>query len=271
VAQPFQLFSVSAAEAEANSEPIYTPLLKTDPIPDSDKGELTFLNGESESDEGKFLYNIKKRDHDYYAKSTKNITKVQELLDGHKHHILLYMHGFREDALCPTVLREVQFSRRGREVLVPVVWNTVHKDRTFKELISYGGDRTKCFTQVAPKLRDFLEMMLADQKKWQHKYSLMCHSMGNYILRIVAQLRGVHAEGHVDPRGDVFENVFMVAADVREDIFDDGLNDFDPNTYPTLAMAMRGPLSSLGSVKSNIDLSRAQAERIFQTSSSSNT
>jgi esterase/lipase superfamily enzyme len=131
------------------------------------------------------------------------------------------------------------------------VWNTVHKDRIVKELLLYNEDRTKCFTKVAPKLREFLDMMLKDQENWQHEYSLMlmCHSMGNYILRIVAQLRRVHAQGDIDPRGDVFENVFMVAADVREDIFDERLNDYDPKIYPTLEMM--GPLSSLGNVTSN--------------------
>jgi len=264
----FQLFSVSAAEAD--SEPIYTPLLitniKTDPIPDSKYGELTFVNGESESDEEKFLYNIKKRDRDYYAKSTKNITKVQELLDGHKHHILLYMHGFREDADCALQSCSKYNSQDEAErkyLVVPIVWNTVHNDRIVKELLYYNEDRTKCFTTVAPTLKVFLEKMLKDQENWEHEYSLMCHSMGNYILRIVAQILGVHAQGDVDPRKAVFENVFMVAADVREDIFDEGLNDFDPKIYPTLATATTGPLSSLGNIKSNIDFAWAWTDHFF--------
>lgn len=169
------------------------------------------------------------------------------------------MHGFREDANCALESCSRYNSQDEAErkyLVVPIVWNTVHKDRIVKELLLYNEDRTKCFTKVAPKLREFLDMMLKDQENWQHEYSLMCHSMGNYILRIVAQLRRVHAQGGIDPRGDVFENVFMVAADVREDIFDERLNDYDPKIYPTLEMM--GPLSSLGNVTSNIDLARAR-------------
>ncbi|KAK1746788.1 hypothetical protein QTG54_002132 [Skeletonema marinoi] len=241
--KPAQLPSFSAAAAEADSKPnslIYPPFLitnmKTDPIPNHE-GEVTFVNGESESDKGKFLYDIQKREHDYYAKSTEDIDKIREILNGHKHHILLYMHGFREDANCALQSCSEYNSQDEAErkyLVVPILWNTVHKDRLVKELLCYNEDRTKCFTTVAPKLKEFLEKMLKDQKDWQHKYSLMCHSMGNYILRIVAQLRGVNAQGDVDPREAIFENVFMVAADVREDIFDEGLNDFDPNIYPLL-------------------------------------
>lgn len=50
----------------------------------------------------------------------------------------------------------------------------------------------------------------------------------------------MNAQGDVDKRKAVFENIFMVAvaADVREDIFDEKLNDFNQMLYPTLFRGM---------------------------------
>jgi esterase/lipase superfamily enzyme len=184
-----QIYSVAVtAETKPDSTPntlIHPSFcftnIKTTPILGSKEGEVTFVNGEQRSDEAKFLYDIQKKRNTYYAKSTDDMKKIRDLLNGHKDHILLYMHGFTAPAnYSLRCCAEYNSQKKAAYLVVPIVWNT------HKRLSMYEVDRRNCVTNVAPALTKFLEQMLQDQENWQHKYSIMCHSMGNHILRIVA-------------------------------------------------------------------------------------
>ena len=59
----------------------------------------------------------------------------------------------------------------------------------------------------------------------------MCHSMGNYVLQGLAQS---HRDNNNDDCAPVFDHFFMVAADVRQDVFDTALNDSNDSSQRTL-------------------------------------
>lgn len=56
--------------------------------------------------------------------------------------------------------------------------------------------------------------------------SIMCHSMGNYVFRVMAQ--------NVEKPKEVFQNLFMVAADARMDMFSTDFNPGAPRSKKAL-------------------------------------
>ena len=129
---------------------------------------------------------------------------------------LLYMHGFSvapEEALKRAASYNSDPDRAFN--VIPIVWDTTQFP------LSYAGDRTRLAPDAAQVLgRSFgrignLFPVIMNQGP---KKFLMCHSMGNYVLQGFAQ---AYHDGFAP-----FDHIFMVAADVREDIFDTSFNNY---------------------------------------------
>ena len=116
--------------------------------------------------------------------------------------VLLYMHGFNVPP--KDVFKGCKYytDKYKREV-IPLLW--VNEKSPF----TYRRDRVLHSPSAAEAFRDKLEVAKNIKK------SLLCHSMGNYVLRLAART-------FTGPKP--FEHIFMVAADVDHDIFDASQN-----------------------------------------------
>ena len=132
---------------------------------------------------------------------------------------LLYVHGFTvppETVLKKAAEYNAQTNRTYN--VIPVIWDTTQFP------LAYLDDRetlaplaSELFAQSFGRLMNlFTIFMRMGQTK-----CLMCHSMGNYVLQGFGQ-------SHRDIFGP-FDHIFMVAPDVREDIFDIAVNDYNPS------------------------------------------
>jgi len=138
-------------------------------------------------------------------------------------HVIYAVHGFQNDpknsfdqgydfltkyAQNP-ITKEVIDNHAGY-LTIPICW----RNKWGVYLASYDYDRNN-FAPVAGKaLASAFDVFDAPYKE-----SLVTHSQGNYVLRIMAQ----NIPG--PKRKQVFENIFMVAADARSDMFS---SDFNP-------------------------------------------
>lgn len=118
--------------------------------------------------------------------------------------VLLYMHGFN---VPPRHVLEAcgEYSQAHRRLVIPLLWAV--EDRS---VLGYGADRILNAPTAAEAFGDKLNVV-------KHvRTSLLCHSMGNYVLRLAAR---------TSETGDrPFEDIFMVAADVSHDIFEKSQN-----------------------------------------------
>jgi esterase/lipase superfamily enzyme len=115
---------------------------------------------------------------------------------------LLCVHGFSTNpAAWLTACSENPAG--SRYTAVPVIWPCGE----LPLLLSYWGDRGDAWKQ-AVSLQSLLLDPLQQEVGLGHHVSLMCHSMGNYILLLAAA--GLPA---------IFDNIFMVVADVDNGIF----------------------------------------------------
>jgi hypothetical protein len=134
--------------------------------------------------------------------------------------LLLCVHGFRKQP-AEWLTTCAAYDGGNRFTVVPVLW-PASDARTFWE--AYYEDRHNArFTGAA--FRPLLECL----EQISGPKSLMCHSMGNYILTWSAP---------VTAPAQLFDNIFMVAADVDQDIFTSSShNDDASNTTPHAAAA----------------------------------
>jgi esterase/lipase superfamily enzyme len=116
---------------------------------------------------------------------------------------LLCVHGFGTQP--PFWLETCAKYPRGKKyrfTAIPVIWPCGDLG-----LVSYFGDRHVALGTAA----SFLSLLMKSSLQPLRQVSLMCHSMGNYILWLVSQ-----------SLTNSFDHIFMVAADVDDDIFKDG-------------------------------------------------
>ena len=233
---------LATAKPDDDLPPLIITNLKVEPVEGTDKVEFSRFTGSE--DEASILYDIHRTNKRvgflwrypvYEAKKTREKSAVLRILGDQKpptSNILVYVHGF---SVSPTDAMKscAEYNKRQdrKYFAIPVIWDT-----TEGNLFAYGSDRRDHAPDAGESLKGLLELLMKQsaQSDWAHKWSLMCHSMGNYVLRVCAQLRHVDAQGRPEPGKAIFEDIFMVAADVREDIFDTDANDYDPNTYPSL-------------------------------------
>ena len=125
--------------------------------------------------------------------------------------VLLYMHGFN---VPPKFVLEQcgEYAKTRGRLVIPLLWAV--EDRG---VLGFGRDRIWNAPTAAEAFGDKLNVV----KKV--RTSLLCHSMGNYVLRLAARTSNT---------GDrPFEDLFMVAADVSHNIFDKDQNN---HAEPTL-------------------------------------
>jgi hypothetical protein len=207
--------------------------LKVEPV--EGKKTVKFSWATTKADEATILYDIERSNksvgflwrHPVYHAKKAETSDVKRIL-GDEKHVLLHVHGFGvkpADAMKGCA----DYNKRAdpKYFAIPVVWDTTKGD-----VFKYGSDRRELAPEAGKAFADLLDliMMHGSSRKW----SIMCHSMGNYVLRTLAQLRHVDAQENPEPRKAVFENIFMVAADVRADLFHSDINDYDPHTYPEI-------------------------------------
>jgi len=123
----------------------------------------------------------------------KNI--IQELDGGCKP--LFCIHGFwvEPGGHLKDIAEKQKNFNEGRFMLVPVMWPN-------KGGIKYGRDRVK----ASPGAGEALRILKNEMDSFPRK-SLLCHSMGNNVLRHAADAKFK------------FDNIFMASSDVRHDLF----------------------------------------------------
>ena len=124
---------------------------------------------------------------------------------------LIYMHGFN------VFPREVfqkcaEYEEERDRLVIPLIWKSKNSGP-----LGYCPDRKVNAPGAADSFRPLIDVTKGIRK------SLLCHSMGNYVLRLAARASL--------PDEEPFEDIFMVAADVHRNIFDAGSNN---HTDPTL-------------------------------------
>ena len=199
--------------------PLIVSAVAVQPVPGRD-GIVSFSTFSDFGETAHFLYDVQRTTQRqqgqpvYYAKVASEADVERVLQEHNADNILLAIHGF---SASPTdAMRGVQSynKRPDRQYLaVPVIWDTS------ESLATYATDRRDLAPEAGEALLGLLQDIIDDAAFVSRRLSIMCHSMGNYVLRACAQMRP-------DNAAPVFDDIFMVAADVREDIFDTLANDY---------------------------------------------
>jgi hypothetical protein len=117
---------------------------------------------------------------------------------------LFALHGFNnEPGVTLDVCSDAQesFDEGGRKTaIIPVIWPC------YGGFWNYGKDKRRNVPVVAKEMGMLLKDTLAIANTFKDK-NLLCHSMGNRVFRMVANTKVK------------FDNIFLVAADIRHDIF----------------------------------------------------
>lgn len=184
----------------------------------TDSGGATFWNYHPRdwSDEFKFLKNIRYCGdagdlwaYRIYGEVVPDATEWKEVVENYLNdqgldHVLYNIHGF-------SVAPEASFhhghdfndSERSGYLVIPINWRNLWGSTA----ASYEIDRN---SYAVPGGRD-LSKAFPYFSGAPYSTSIMVHSMGNYVFRHFAQ--------SLENPEQVFQNVFMVAADARSDMF----------------------------------------------------
>lgn len=130
-----------------------------------------------------------------------------------RQEVLLYMHSWQSSArhTMDATAKMNGIAKGGTKFLVvPVLWAG-----TSKEILD--GDDRNIRTRSERHFDDLFDVLDSLFKTSNVKKSIMAHSTGNYLLRI-------YAENYKECHRPVFEDVFMVAADNRWDLFNEDVN-----------------------------------------------
>lgn len=198
--------------------PLIVSAMAVTPVGD---GIVSFSTFSDYGETARFLYDIQRTPKRiqgqpvYHARIATDADVERILNEQQADNVLLAVHGF---SASPTdAMRGVQSynKRPDRKYLaIPVIWDTS------ESLATYATDRRDLAPEAGEALLGLLRDMMEDPHfQNRRRLSIMCHSMGNYVLRACAQMRRDNAP-------PVFDDIFMVAADVREDLFDMDANDF---------------------------------------------
>lgn len=136
---------------------------------------------------------------------------------------LLVTHGFnvKPEKFFERVAKGRKLLAKNKVLLIPVLWPCSDKTGIIR---SYDLDLANIPEGVAERLVPLLRIFVETEKVMKST-SLMCHSLGNYVLRWMAQ--------HAKKRGlwsllrgrRKLKHIFMVAPDVRWHIFDQDQNE----------------------------------------------
>jgi len=128
-------------------------------------------------------------------------------------NVLYHLHGFANNPKSPYDAI-YNYNKKKVALGIPIQWrNKWGQPKTS----SYPRDRDTNAIIMGKLLAKNFAIFNAD-----YKQSIMCHSMGNWVFRVFAQ--------KVTNPLRVFEAAFMVAADVRTDLFSNHFNKKAPRT-----------------------------------------
>ncbi|WP_428243913.1 alpha/beta hydrolase [Gynuella sp.] len=174
--------------------------------------------------------------------SVEMFREIKQVME-QSHDVLVFIHGFNvswASAVGTALAMEMMLNRvpakTAHPILMPqqkvrVVLFSWPSDGKIIPWRSYGNDRQEAqlsgeaVGRAMLKLRDFLVRLRLDARKKEERLCyqslhLLCHSMGNYVLQnTLAKMTGYITKGNL-PR--IFENVFMCAPDVDEDVLESG-------------------------------------------------
>jgi len=140
--------------------------------------------------------------------------------------VMLCVHGMYTR---PTQWLEECSRYSGNYVVIPVIW-PCHENG----FASYFNDKGETSPEVTLAFKELLGLIPGDIPQ-----SIMCHSMGNYVLRLAA------AGG----AKSCYDDIYMAAAGVRADIFSEDYNTRnDLNSTPPPGVAIVGLLKGDGKV-----------------------
>jgi len=152
----------------------------------------------------------------------KSILKTVLSYEG-REETLFYIHGWKTScrhAINQTVKMNNFDSKKSKKFLViPVFWAATWNN------ISYADERKEYAPEAGQDFHDLLLLLSTTMNNCPVKKSVMAHSMGNYVLRIIAE------KNTLKP---MFEDIFMVAPDVRWDLFDEEFNKATDETITTI-------------------------------------
>jgi len=144
----------------------------------------------------------------------KDATSVlsKALADSGREEALFYVHGWDVDCrlAIDTVIKMNGWNDNEEEspkklLVLPILWAATWDN------LWYGDDRNTSAPEAATNFSALSSLLNDVLQNSSVKKSIIAHSMGNYVLRIFAQ--------NYTSNEPVFENVFMVAPDVRWDLF----------------------------------------------------
>lgn len=147
--------------------------------------------------------------------------------------VLIYVHGYsvpfksavadaltlQERLAAPDVKGD---SQRPDPAVVLFTWPS---DGRKTPWLSYRSDRIEAapsgyaLGRALLKVRDYL-LAIPRAQQCGRNINLLCHSMGNFVLQNAVERVGMYSPGQRLPR--LLDQVFMVAADVDDDVFRDG-------------------------------------------------
>ncbi|KAL7578860.1 hypothetical protein ACA910_006838 [Epithemia clementina (nom. ined.)] len=163
---------------------------------------------------------------DRFVEGVMRLPKLFAPLDDHR-PLLFYIHGFSVTPEGAIEACAKYNARKNRKfIAVPIIWDTTHFALAYKDdRKTLAPQAAETFGRSFGRIAQLFPLFMSHGPK---KY-LMCHSMGNYILQGFAQ-------SHRDSQA-TFEDIFMVASDVRQDIFDTEINNHNETSKPEYLMA----------------------------------
>jgi len=192
-------------------------------IEGSNRKKFTRSTGE-QSGEAFLLKNVEDKKSHYEAdvvEAKEAAGVIQEALaESGREEVLFFIHGWknscRKSINTCIEMNNIELDSKKKFLVLPVFWAAGWRD------FQYRDERRISAPEGGKDFRVLYNTMANVLKDSTVKKSLVCHSMGNFVLRIFAQ-------GHDDLNGDtqnqpVFEDIFMVAADVRWDLFNEEFN-----------------------------------------------
>jgi esterase/lipase superfamily enzyme len=141
--------------------------------------------------------------------SKKEMETAVEALKPFDKHYLFYIHGFNNTPADVFKSCATYHTAHSDRIVIPVIWANEG------DIMGYPEDKGKNAKEAAYAFAPLVGISNAFPQR-----SLVCHSMGNYVLQLTARKLA-------DTEGLSFQNVFMVAADVDERLFDKKKNEND--------------------------------------------
>lgn len=161
-----------------------------------------------------FIHQIKVVDEDQYEATKLTVEGVREqikkdLLEANKKKVLFYVHGFATKPIGYLKNIDSIAFQKNIFMLIPVLWPSEGNLGAEDPQLLLGGrhpyQKDQAFSEAAGKL---LQSLAPTDQTESISKSILCHSMGNRVLRFFAN------------EGVTFDNIFMVAADVDAALFD---------------------------------------------------